>query len=446
MAESLITLPDMPGWALLSLIGLIALAESLAFVGLVLPGVALLFALGFAAGSTDQTLSLCLLLAFVGAVLGDSLSFWLGRHSAPRIRQLRWLQQHPEWIERGERFFQRWGALSIIIGRFVGPLRPVIPFVAGSCRLSPIRFTAYNLASALGWAPAYLLPGYLTGRGLHQLPEHLTPLLWTGAALAFALLVWQQIHLRLHPEGPLYRRLSERMPPDWPPGPLLMMASAAVMFLACSLLSLSPVGVTFNTLTLPPLQRLGELLPALALTLTLPGDLQWALGMALATSLFGSLVLRQSQAWGVFAGTLLVVGLNVALKHLFAIERPVDAPLHTFSFPSGHASAAAAWIALTGVWWSHNRPHALRHWSYLLAAIAMLLIGLSRTLLGVHWPLDVLAGITEGIFVAAGYRLWLYRRPAAAPVTGRWLLACLLATLVYVMLRFEAAAELYRLG
>jgi len=443
MPDTLMSLPDLPAWAVLGLIGLVALAESLAFIGLLLPGVALLFALAFAAGSGSLDLAVCLLVAFVGAVLGDGLSFWLGRHNAPRIRALNWVQRHPGWLQQGETFFHRWGAPSMLLGRFVGPLRPIIPFVAGSCRMPPTRFLLLNLISALGWAPLYLLPGYLAGRGLNHLPDHLLPLLWVAALFCFVLLCWQQLHYHLQTDGYLARRLLRFMPADLPPGPVLLLTGAALVLLASSVLTLVPLGQHINTRLLPILQSLGDLQPQLVLGITLAGDLQLALLLALLTGLYGAAVLRQPQAWGVVLGTLAVVGLNVLLKHLFAIERPDQAPLHTFSFPSGHASAAAAWLGLSVVWWGHRRTHAVRHRAYLLVAPMILLIGLSRTLLGVHWPLDVVAGIAEGLVVAALYRLWLYQKPAARPASRWWPLAVLLVLAGYMLWRFEAAASTY---
>lgn len=444
--ESLITLPDLPVWAVLSLILLVATAESLAFIGLVLPGVALLFALAFAAGSTGMDLGTCLAMALTGALLGDGISFWLGKHSTERIRKLGLVKRHPAWLEQGERFFARWGGLSILLGRFIGPLRPVIPFVAGSCRMPTPRFMLYNLLSALGWAPAYLLPGYFTGRGLQSMPPALEPLLWLVAGLVFVLLFWQQLHHRLHPDSVLSQRLGQLLPGPWPPSPMVMLISTAGLLLLSTALTLSPSGNSLNQSLLPTLSALGALLPKTVLSVTLLGDLELALIVALATSLFGALWLRQTQAWGVILGTLTVIALNVLLKHLFAIDRPEQAALTTFSFPSGHASAAAAWIGLTCTWWAHNRPHSQRHNSYLVAAPLILLIGLSRCLLGVHWPLDVVAGIAEGLAVAAVYRIWLYRYPAKTLAPPGWLGALLILALGYVAWQLGPAALAYRIG
>ncbi|WVM90805.1 VTT domain-containing protein [Halopseudomonas pachastrellae] len=73
-------------------------------------------------------------------------------------------RRHPQWIDRGERFFRRYGWVSVVLGRFIGPIRPIIPLVAGMFDMPAWRFVAINLLSALVWAPAYLIPGYSAGR------------------------------------------------------------------------------------------------------------------------------------------------------------------------------------------------------------------------------------------------------------------------------------------
>jgi undecaprenyl-diphosphatase len=175
MTETLTTLIDWlsqhPQW-IAAAIGITAFIEALAMIGVVIPGVAVLYGGAALAGSLGLSLWDCLLAAMVGAVIGDGLSFLLGRYAhQPLLR--RWpFRQHPAWLHRGQAFIERHGAASIVIGRFVGPIRPVLPFVAGMLQLSPRRFVTINIAAAALWSPAYILPGYLFGHigrvGLEQ--------------------------------------------------------------------------------------------------------------------------------------------------------------------------------------------------------------------------------------------------------------------------------------
>lgn len=152
---------------------LIALLESLAIAGLVIPGVVLLLAVTAMAGGGGMSFAAALTWAFCGAVLGDLLSFALGRTLHQDIRRIGLFRRHPQWIARGEAFFQRYGLLGIFIGRFVGPIRPIIPMVAGMLDMPTLRFVAINLLSALAWAPVYVTPGFVAGRAIKwPVPEY----------------------------------------------------------------------------------------------------------------------------------------------------------------------------------------------------------------------------------------------------------------------------------
>lgn len=446
MLESLLQSMALSPGSILLLIALIALLESLAFIGLLLPGVALLFALAVMAGSAHLSPWLCLLAAFIGAVCGDGISFLLGRYSAAPIRNLRWLRHHPEWIEGSERFFRRWGGLSIVTGRFVGPVRPVIPFVAGSCGMPALHFSFFNLISALGWAPLYLLPGYFTGRGLSAVSPQLTPLLWTGVTLLFLLLVFQQFHHRLQPDTRLHQFWRRILPAPWPPGPTLLLLGAGITLIGTTLLSLESAGQRFNTLLFIPFKAAGDLWPELALGMTLIGDIPLVAGLALLCALFGQMRGDGLRGWGVLLGVCCVILFNYLLKQILALPRPEESGLTDFSFPSGHASAAAAFFTLCAVWLLHNRDHRSRHLGYLCTIPLMLAVAVSRPMLGVHWPLDVVAGIAEALIVTAVYRIWLYHRPAPVQIPLGWIAVLLGVTAFYLLFSLELAAGRYSGG
>lgn len=147
------------GWCIF----LIAMLESLAIAGLLVPGVVLLVATTAMAGAWGMPIVSVMGWAFAGAVVGDMLSFTLGRLFHQDIRRLGVFRRNPQWIGRGESFFQRYGVLSIFLGRFVGPIRPVIPMIAGMLDMPTWRFLLVNIASALAWAPVYVIPGYAAG-------------------------------------------------------------------------------------------------------------------------------------------------------------------------------------------------------------------------------------------------------------------------------------------
>lgn len=181
------TLAAWPG-AITAALGLLAFVESLAFVGIVTPGIALLAAGALAAGAAGVPLSAILAAAWLGAVAGDGLSFLLGYRYGPALRARMLPARVRPWLASGERFFARHGVTGVVLGRFLGPLRPVVPIVAGMLRMDPRLFFTVNLVSALAWAPGYLLPGYLVGASLGQALR--PPADWPLVLAIVVLLLW----------------------------------------------------------------------------------------------------------------------------------------------------------------------------------------------------------------------------------------------------------------
>ena len=147
-----------PQW-LAAAVFIVAFVECLAIAGLIVPGTVLLFAIAVLAGNGALSLGETLLLGFTAGVLGDVISYLLGRRFHQSIRRLPGLRQHPEWINGAEAYFQRYGIASLLVGRFIGPLRPMLPMVAGMFDMPFPRFFAVSLLAAAGWSVAYLLPG-----------------------------------------------------------------------------------------------------------------------------------------------------------------------------------------------------------------------------------------------------------------------------------------------
>lgn len=142
---------------------LVSFLESFALLGILVPGVVLLFSLAALANALAIPMLHVLFFAAVGAMLGDFSSYFLGRHLQHRISHISWFRRHQNWLDQGEWFIQKWGWLSVIIGRFLGPLRPIIPIVSGTLGMPTKVFVPLSTLTVFAWAPAYMLPGYFTG-------------------------------------------------------------------------------------------------------------------------------------------------------------------------------------------------------------------------------------------------------------------------------------------
>ena len=181
------------------------MTESLAVVGLIVPGAVLMVAAGALIGVGAVEFWPLLIAAIIGAVVGDGVSFWLGRHYQDRLRRMWPFSRYPHWLARGERYFDRHGGKSIVLGRFVGPVRPFVPVVAGMLGMRPRYFYGVNLLSALLWAPCYLLPGMAFGASLALAGEVaarlVVILLLLGALILFVLWFMRWLYRFLSPRA-----------------------------------------------------------------------------------------------------------------------------------------------------------------------------------------------------------------------------------------------------
>jgi membrane protein DedA with SNARE-associated domain len=148
-----------PGWSGL-IVCAISLSESLIVVGLFIPGVIAMSAIGGLVSSGALKLLPTLIWAIIGAIGGDSISYFIGRKFNDDLANFWIFRKFPKWLSRGKEFFIKHGSKSIVVGRFVGPVRPFIPAVAGMMSMDPRQFFIANVISAILWAPIYMLPGY----------------------------------------------------------------------------------------------------------------------------------------------------------------------------------------------------------------------------------------------------------------------------------------------
>jgi len=426
--------PDLAGLV----IGIVACAESLAVVGLVVPGAAVMLAAGALIGAGALGFWNVFAWAVAGAILGDGLSYWLGHHYRGRLRDMGPFRRHPEWLARAEAFFRRHGGKSVVLGRFVGPVRPLIPVVAGMLGMRPAAFYGMNVLSALGWAPAYLLPGMAFGASLAlagQVAARLAALvallvvsislaLWITRRL-FRLLQrraeqmarWVLAWSRRHPAanrliGGIFDRYRSEAKGLAVAGGVLV---ASIWLFA---------GVLEDVVSGDPLVRADQSLYRLMQGLRTPwGD--WVmvgvteLGDAVLIAAVMAVVLawlfwrrkrRAALYWIAAAGA----GQVAATVFKFVLERPRPTaihfePLSTYSFPSGHATMSTVVYGFLAVLIARDLAPRWRWLPYAGAAALIGTIALSRLYLGVHWFSDVVGGLSLGVAVVTLLAVAYYR-------------------------------------
>jgi membrane protein DedA with SNARE-associated domain len=143
----------------------VVLAETALPLGFFLPGDSLLFAAGLlsATGALPVPVLLVVAAVWAAAVLGDQIGFLTGRYTGTRFLRRRRPGVWTRHVEAAERFFDRHGAKTVVLARFVPAARTLTPFVAGAARMSHRRFTAYNVGGGLVWSAVMVLGGFYLG-------------------------------------------------------------------------------------------------------------------------------------------------------------------------------------------------------------------------------------------------------------------------------------------
>ncbi|MDX2289416.1 MAG: DedA family protein [Hyphomicrobiaceae bacterium] len=135
-------------------------AESMIFLSLLVPSSFLFLAIGGLHSAAGGSFWSVWLAASAGAFLGDVVTFVIGRFLRGEIGSVWPLRDHPDWYVAARGFVTRYGALSIVAGKFAGVIRPFVPLVASAMQMRWHVFLPASLVSCLLWAGAFLGPGY----------------------------------------------------------------------------------------------------------------------------------------------------------------------------------------------------------------------------------------------------------------------------------------------
>ncbi len=440
-----------PHWAGASVF-IVSALESLLVVGLFVPGTVVMFGFGALVAAGAMELLPTLAWAVTGAIAGDGISFFIGRHLHQRLRVVWPFRKHPKLMARGVDFFHHHGGKSVVFARFVGPVRPIVPAVAGMLNMAPGRFFLVNSLSALLWAPAYLLPGLVFGASLGLAAEVAGRLaLLLGLLIAvvwFCLWAVQRLFRLLQPQAaamvghildwsrnhPVIRPLAGALlDPDQPEARGLTILMG--LLLVASWLFLITLQQVLSESMLPNLDRLVfHSLQALRtpwadqvmVVITQWGDgmllISLSLGLALWLALKG--YWRACVHW--LAAFVCAALLTRAIKLSTQVERPMELynGADAFSFPSSHVSLSIVVYGFLAVLIARELPMARRWLPYALATLVCVPIAFSRLYLGAHWLSDVIGGMSLGLFWLALMGIAYRRHPGpAVPVRRTWLLA-----------------------
>ncbi len=415
------------------LVAVLAFLETGAFVGLVAPGEFTVLLGGAVAGQGDISLPLILAITWLSAFLGDTVSFTLGARLGRGF-----LVKHGERVRitsdrlhQVETYFAKHGGKTIVIGRFIGLVRALAPFIAGTSKMPYGSFAPYSIIGTGLWAATFILIGYFASQSLDRVASIVGQgLIWFGVFVGIVVAIFVAVrylrqernreHLvaemekrpalhpllatarRLRPQAVfLYQRLT--------PGGLGLELTTLMAILSVGLFVLiaywsvvsgdpGPTPGDETALRIADDLRSGWL-DDVAEVITIFGSGWFVVPLALVAAAALALMRRWIELVVLAAGMVaIIVGVDL-IKDATDRPRPAGGIVETdgSAFPSAHAaySTIYTWLAVTLAF--RIDPGIARRTLLICAGIAVTaLIGLTRVYLRVHWLSDVSAGWALG--------------------------------------------------
>lgn len=436
---------------------LISLAESLTFIGLIIPGAILVGLFGFFSAQGYLDIGDLIWFSAIGAILGDGISYYFGTRGTKLFRQENKILKLSH-LESGEQFFKKHGNKSIFLGRFVSPLRSVIPFIAGLFRMDKKVFLFWNIISGILWAVSFLLLGYFFGSALNAIeiwssrvglfvlavvvsviiirilvkyaPPFFAFLKSISLSIKEALAVNPDIKNFIAKHPILSSFVRSRLNKERFSGLPLTLLGVAFVYVLVLFFGIIEDIITSDVIVAAD-TRVANLLFAFRDTelikiftwITLLGKWQIVISSAIVFSAILWLWRKKIYLipfWIMLIGSSLSNSLG---KLAFHRVRP-DVAFYiedTFSFPSGHATISVAFYGFL----AYILFRQFKKWKYkinalFLGIIIIFAIGLSRLYLGVHFLSDVWGGYLLGaLWLLIGITIseWLHCRKLSLSFT-----------------------------
>lgn len=426
------------GVAAYVLLAVIAMFEALPVVGLLVPGVIITITVGIFSAWGIFNLPSVIVVAALGALAGDIGSFIIGkRFKSSFKKEHRFLK--PEYLERAEFFNKRWGSAGILFGRFIGPLRSMINVVAGMTKVSWLRFSILSTIGSFLFVSFYIIIGYFAGsawqtieswssrvglvllalviilaivwwfkgfivRQGKQLRLIIASLIKDAFDAVLASQIWKGFRARFSSVAHSFERRFN--PRSFKGLPLLSLIVVVVLCLGAAWLigcaALDSLGFWSNfderiraSVSLFSDSRLA----IAAFLITVFGSTNFIITAGSAMTFWLLLENRRSHIIGLWTAVIGSLVSSGVIKFVFAKPRPD--PTYYFenfyAYPSIHSTLALAFFIYFVYYAIHAYPRWSRNVSIILtASVAVLLIGLSRVYLGVHYPTDVIGGFLVG--------------------------------------------------
>ncbi|KRG70006.1 bifunctional DedA family/phosphatase PAP2 family protein [Pseudoxanthomonas dokdonensis] len=400
----------------------VAFCDALIVLGIVVPALPLMTAVGVLIGLGEISGTYAMVCAALGALLGDACSYWVGHRWGHQLRHHWPFSKYPQLLDRGELLFRRNAFKSILVARYVGAIRPFVPAIAGMSRMPLKRYLLASGVAAVSWAFLFLLPGWLLGQVYDAVAAVagrlglVLGLLGIVLALAWALVLYTYRWFAMHADALLARALA------WSHAhPVLGRYSAAVFdprrresvplaLLAILLLAMVWVFFAFLIIVVGHGEPLSMDLAVHELMLALRNPLAdyplaaiALLGDAQVLTPAAALVLAYlvwRRRWMAAAHWLAALAFGLALTAWLGASVDIPKPplvSSGFGFPSIAVTMTTITFGFFAVLIARELPGRTRVWPYLVSGVVVALIGFARLYLGAHWLSDIIGGMLFGI-------------------------------------------------
>jgi membrane protein DedA with SNARE-associated domain/membrane-associated phospholipid phosphatase len=429
------------------LVGVLAFLETGAFIGLIAPGETTVIVGGVVAGQGEISLFVLIAITWACAVAGDVVSYMLGR----RLGRA-WLVRHgprvkitEDRLRQVEGFFERRGGVTILIGRFIGFVRALAPFIAGASKMPMRKFLPYDVLGAGAWAATFCTLGYVFWQSFDRLTQYVSRGLFafgTVVVVIVALVGLVQLRrdaakraqvrawLERHEANPILRPLVRLAGPAWrvlgrptatfaevtarfgwgrlTPGELGLELTTLVALIAVGgfsffflghLVTENPV-LRIDTAAADVAERLHtQMLVDVAKVVTELGSLPFVAAAALVTAMWAVASRRPIDAVTLVCGVPLSYAAVHISKAAYDRPRPEDMLIeaHLSAYPSGHALYAVTLVACATVLVRAGTRWAVRFAAVVVAIVLVAVVAISRVYLRVHYLTDVLGGAALGV-------------------------------------------------
>ena len=435
-------------WTYLA-VGALAFLETGAFLGFIAPGETAVIVGGLVAGQGEISLYALIAIVWVCCVLGDVTSYELGKRKG-RSWLLKYgsrLQITEDRLDQVEGLLDRRGPVMIVVGRFLGFVRPLMPFIAGASRMPLRRFLPYDVLAAGAWAITFCTLGFVFWRSFDQLTTYVSRGLFAfGTVVTVIAAIVILIHLRRSADArasvrefidaregkPGWNVVARIARPIWhfilsptaavadmaarfsaarlTPGNLglelttllALLIVATFSFFALGDMVLNPGEPRIDTFAEDLAEQLrSDALINLAKVVTDIGSGPVTAVLTLATAIFAAVRRRPIEAVALVVGWLVVYAAVDISKSAYDRARPPSGLVDTFNaaYPSGHTAYSVAFVACATVLVRAGVGWAVRIAAVTVAVILVAVVAVTRVYLRAHYLTDVLGGVALGVAI-----------------------------------------------